>query len=260
MLCRGDRGFPLHHKGSAVVTATTVVDPALLERRISVDRLTPYKLAAGGDTVAALDLYQWNAEVSAAFWVVLGHLEILVRNAMHEQLTALSVSRRTGPDWYLALAGDLSSEACATIADARRHATANGRAETVGRVVAELPFGFWRYLLASRYERTLWRTRLYRAFPGQGRRQAVYTKLAGTHQLRNRIAHHEPIHNRPLARLHDDALLVAEWACPGTRTWIAGRSAVPRLLASRPQPSHPLPGRAAGRVEASVREAPDADR
>jgi hypothetical protein len=234
MLSRGDRGFPPHYKGSAVVTATTVVDPALLERRISVDRLAPYKLAADGELSAALDLYQWNAEVSAAFWVVLGHLEILVRNAMHEQLTALSVSRRTGPDWYLALAGDLSSEAYATITDARRHATANGRAETAGRVVAELPFGFWRYLLASRYERTLWRTRLYRAFPGQGRRQPVYARLAGLHQLRNRIAHHEPIHNRPLARLHDDALLVAEWACPGTRTWIAARSAVPRLLASRP--------------------------
>lgn len=237
MLSRGDRGFPLHRKGSAVVTATTVVDPALLERRISVNRLAPYRLAAGGDLASALNLYEWNAEVSAAFWVVLGHLEILVRNAMHEQLTALSVSRPTGPDWYLALASDLSSEACATIADARRHATANGRAETAGRVVAELPFGFWRYLLASRYERTLWRTRLYRGFPGQGRRQAVYAKLAGIHQLRNRIAHHEPIHNRPLARLHDDALLVAEWACPGTRTWISGRSSVPRLLTGRPQPT-----------------------
>jgi hypothetical protein len=158
---------------------------------------------------------------------------------MHEQLTALSISRHRDPDWYLALAADLSSEACATIADARRHATANGRAETAGRVVAELPFGFWRYLLASRYERTLWRTRLYRAFPGQGRRQAVYAKFAGLHQLRNRVAHHEPVHNRPLARLQDDALLVAEWTCPATRTWIAARSAVPRLLASRPQPTPP---------------------
>jgi hypothetical protein len=45
----------------------------------------------------------------------------------------------------------------------------------------------------------------YRAFPGQGRRQSVY----------------------------------AEWACPGTRTWIASRSAVPRLIASRPQPTPP---------------------
>jgi hypothetical protein len=72
MHSRGDRGFPLHYKGSAVVTATTVVDLALLERRISADRLAPYKLAAGGELAAALDLYQWNAEASAAFWVILG--------------------------------------------------------------------------------------------------------------------------------------------------------------------------------------------
>jgi hypothetical protein len=120
-------------------------------------------------------------------------------------------------------------------------ATLTGRAETAGRVVAELPFGFWRCLPASRYERTLWRTRLYRAFPGQERRQPVHARLADLHQLRNRVAHREPVHNRPLARLHDDALLVAEWACPGTRTWIAARSAVPRLLASRLQ-SAPLAG------------------
>ena len=107
-------------------------------------------------------------------------------------------------------------------------------------MVAELPFGFWRYLLASRYERALWRTWLYRAFPGQGRRQAVYGKPADIHLLRNRIAHREPIHNRPLARLHDDALLVADWACPVTRTWMAARFGVPRILASRPQPVSPI--------------------
>jgi hypothetical protein len=68
-------------------------------------------------------------------------------------------------------------------------------------------------------------------------RQTVHARLASVHQLRNRIADHEPIHNRPLARLDDDALLVAEWARPDARTWIATRSAAPRLLASRPQPT-----------------------
>jgi hypothetical protein len=58
MLSRGDRGFPLQCKGSAVVTATTVAGHALLERRISADRLAPYKLAASGSLPAALDLYQ----------------------------------------------------------------------------------------------------------------------------------------------------------------------------------------------------------
>jgi hypothetical protein len=104
--------------------------------------------------------------------------------------------------------------------------------------------GFWRYLLASRYERTLWRTSLYRAFPGQGRRRAIYTKLAALHLLRNRVAHHEPVHNRPLERLHADVLLLAGWICPTTRTWMAKHSTVQPVLGTRPAPSGaPVPAR-----------------
>jgi hypothetical protein len=51
------------------------------------------------------------------------------------------------------------------------------------------------------------------------------------HVLRNRIAHHEPIHNRPLGELHAVALTTAGWICPTTRGWIAARSRVPALLA-----------------------------
>lgn len=94
--------------------------------------------------------------------------------------------------------------------------------------------GFWRFLLASRYERTLWRTCLYKAFPGQGRRSAVSDKLSGLHQLRNRIAHHEPVHNRPLVALHADALQLAVWVCPTTGTWITAQSAVIAVLARKP--------------------------
>ncbi|MBO0805086.1 MAG: hypothetical protein J2P25_18675 [Nocardiopsaceae bacterium] len=214
----------------------TATEGVVLERRISAERLAPYRQAVRGDVARALDLYQWNAQAGAAFWVVLGHLEILLRNAMHDQLTVLSRSRHGSPIWYLGLSGLFSSEACRAIADARRQATSSGRPETPGRVIAEIPIGFWRYLLASRYERTLWRTCLYRSFPGQGRRRAVHDKLARIHRLRNRIAHHEPIHNRPLESLHDDILLVAGWICPVTRTWIDRQSTVRQVLSQRPRP------------------------
>jgi hypothetical protein len=51
---------------------------------------------------------------------------------------------------------------------------------------------------------------MYQVFPNQ-RRHTVHDKLASLHHLRNRIAHHEPIHNRPLERLHADVLVVAGW-------------------------------------------------
>jgi hypothetical protein len=64
-----------------------------LERRISVERFAPYRVAAGNDGRRAIRLYERNLELSMAFWGVLSDLEILVRNSMHDRLTGWSVSR-----------------------------------------------------------------------------------------------------------------------------------------------------------------------
>jgi hypothetical protein len=48
-----------------------------LEMRLSVERLAPYRAMCGGDLDAAIALYEWNAEVSAALGKTLGHLEVL---------------------------------------------------------------------------------------------------------------------------------------------------------------------------------------
>jgi hypothetical protein len=167
-----------------------------------------------------------------AFWGVLSDLEILLRNAMHERLTAWSLSRYGDDRWYLNHGKVFRDEAFGAIEVARRHATSLGRAETPGRVVAELPLGFWRFLLTSHYERSLWLPCLRGAFPGiagRGLRRDVHDAVRELHLLRNRIAHHEPIHNRQLGRLHEVALTAAGWVCPVTREWMAARSRVPVL-------------------------------
>ncbi|HXL93420.1 MAG TPA: hypothetical protein VN969_31200 [Streptosporangiaceae bacterium] len=56
---------------------------------------------------------------------------------------------------------------------ARQQATDGGQHPVVpGKVVAELHFGFWRYLLASKYYTALWVPALSAAFPA-GRRLAL---------------------------------------------------------------------------------------
>jgi hypothetical protein len=225
-------------------------DLTVLERRLSVERLGPYRRAVDDDLGAAIALYEWNAEAAAALWVTLGHVEVLVRNAMHEQLTRWSAAEFDQPRWYLDPTRRLAEIARRDIADARRRATRTGQPETPGRVVAELTLGFWRYLLAARYERALWLTCLRPAFPGiagRGMRRDVHDALADLHVLRNRIAHHEPVHNRPLKHLHRTALSVAEWVCPDTRRWIEARSLVEPVLAARPgtREAGPVGGRSA---------------
>jgi hypothetical protein len=66
-----------------------------LERALSPERLSTYLAAANGDHAAALRLYVWNTEISAALYGPLQALEILVRNAFHRELSAVY-----GPTWY----------------------------------------------------------------------------------------------------------------------------------------------------------------
>jgi hypothetical protein len=66
-----------------------------LETSLSPERLSTYLAAANGDHAAALRLYVWNTEISAAFYGPLQGLEIVVRNAFHRELAAVY-----GPTWY----------------------------------------------------------------------------------------------------------------------------------------------------------------
>ncbi len=66
------------------------------------------------------------------------------------------------------------------------------------------------------------------------KREVVYKHVEKLLTLRNRIAHHEPIHRLPLADLHDRMLLVITWIDPSISGWLSDLSRVPSLLASRP--------------------------
>lgn len=68
--------------------ASTLTRPQLAAVRMSVgaDRLAEYDLAADGDETRAIDLYGWNAAVSAAFFEDLSVLEVALRNACHREL------------------------------------------------------------------------------------------------------------------------------------------------------------------------------
>ncbi|WP_239147187.1 Abi family protein [Paractinoplanes tereljensis] len=211
----------------------------LLEERLSPERFSGYRAAVGGDLAAAVELYDWNARMGATFWSTLGHVEVLVRNAMHQRLAAWSGQRYGEPRWYLDPGNVLTPKTLQAIRAARDNATRNRRPETPGRVIAELSFGFWRFLLISSYDRSLWKPCLSQIWTGQSRRQSVYDVFDRLNDLRNRIAHHEPVYNRPIAALHADALRLAEWTCPATAKWIESRCGVLGVLRTRPWTGRP---------------------
>jgi hypothetical protein len=206
--------------------------PSVVQRCLSPARLGTYVGACAGDVEAALRLYRWNASVSAAFWEVLGHGEVILRNAMHDELTAHHQLRGDPGEWFDDPRRLLTSRALDDIQVAKQRA---GRGAPPGKVVAELSLGFWRYLLAHRYAATLWPA-IRHAFPNLPRRgqRTLEGHVSDLHLLRNRIAHHEPLINVPLQRRLRSLEFVLDRIDPQIRVWaLEDGGRLPTLLQNR---------------------------
>jgi hypothetical protein len=200
-----------------------------LRDSLSNDRLSTYECAALGDTESALKLYIWNTQISAAFYVPLQGLEVTLRNALHKQLS-LKYNR---DDWYeIAPINDRDKEKIQKAKDDvfRQHAKIQAP-----HVVAELSFGFWQTLLNKKYYQTLWIPTLYKAFPNKPLKLTdINTALLNLRRLRNRVAHHEPIFQRHLAKDYENLIQVINWICPETALWIDQHNTVQDVLRTRP--------------------------
>lgn len=115
-----------------------------LTKALSADRFGRY-LAATPSAAAALELYEWNAKLSAAVMHLTGMVEVTVRNAMDDQLVTWYAEHSAGEWWD---SGRLDRRGAKDVKEAKRRA---GRDRSHGRIVAELNFGFWRFLVGSRY-------------------------------------------------------------------------------------------------------------
>ena len=205
-----------------------------LDRTISRARLSRYMVATGGNLDAALQLYEANVLLSEALFGFLHGLEVAVRNSLH-----FVFSRDLGVnDWYIdgiALPWKYPTPATLVFPNNMRNMIVDARSKagpraSIGKVVAELPFGFWTTLVGNRFEE-IWRRSLYTAFPhAKVRRQIIHWRLDVIRFLRNRIAHHEPIlssanqlytghPNQPTISLQE-LLECVEWISPGTAEWL----------------------------------------
>ncbi|MFH8437498.1 hypothetical protein ACH4A3_20000 [Streptomyces sp. NPDC018007] len=183
--------------------------PRRLQRPPHVTRHRP--------TPEELALYRWNSDLAAAFFAPLGHLEIMLRNALDAQPVAGQQRRGRTEDWYSGRRVPVGDKARADIAQAQQRAGWRGAASPRGKVIAELSFGLWRFLLARQYKTKLWPD-LAGTFPHAPDR-ALSTgedPVSRLHKFRNRIAHHEGIWHLPTEDPRDD-IQTARLHDPGRR-------------------------------------------
>ncbi|MDO5720919.1 MAG: Abi family protein [Actinomycetaceae bacterium] len=162
-----------------------------LENWFSLSRLHRYAAAARPSL-----LYIWNTRLSKAFLEDVGHVEVLLRNFIHDRLT-----RDCGrPDWYhetnrynLKLPFQKSLEKVEKRIEKRQ-----GAAATPDQVIAELSFDNWRFLLTQKHEVNIWKALINLNNGGmphyRSRNRADFeSDVELIRQLRNRASHQEPL-------------------------------------------------------------------
>ena len=118
-----------------------------LEAVLSPPRFGTYLRETGGDRHKAMELYCWNTDISAAFYVMLQFCELAIRNGAVE-----AVEAEFGANWHLnrgfvyTLPKLNKGRGYQPQTDLQ---TCARRFPTAGKVVAELKFAFWQSLFVK---------------------------------------------------------------------------------------------------------------
>ena len=215
---------------------------------LSAARFSRYVAHAGGDRSRARALYEWNAQVGAAFQRDLAYVEVGLRNHYDEAAQNWGGAGHWLLDGYRTvfsplfrtkrgsggarIAVDVNVKPRQLVEQAIQ--AAGGPSAKPGKVVAELSLGFWRYLSSSAHEKTLWVPYLHRAFPPGTARVYVDERVGRLHSLRNRVAHHEHLLNENLPGRSGDIIELAAALHPELAAHIRATSVIPALLAQQP--------------------------
>lgn len=169
------------------------------ENIISHPRMNRYLHACDGNSRKAMTLYRKNLKLSQELFTIISCFEVALRNAIDRHYL-----HQLGNDWlYNAVnrGGIFDNARCRvsreTIKDELRKLNHH---YTHPKLVASLGFGFWRYLYSPHQYRAGGQTLLaiFSSRPTstptvQYNASYIFNELQKINNLRNRIAHHEPI-------------------------------------------------------------------
>lgn len=181
---------------------------------LSHARLSNYRSFFGAaDDAQALGLYQWNDDLSAVLFRTISLVEVVLRNQFHHAMSLRygAVGGHGSKDWYAHVA--LGALSRSKIMDVTHYKQGNQRLPRVpfpspDDVISGLTFGFWPHLLDLKIDihnqPVAWGPILVDVLPGHRQRQpshwakvrhrdSLFARLDLCNELRNRIAHHEPI-------------------------------------------------------------------
>lgn len=199
-----------------------------LKSALSAARINTYEIAAGitgNEDLSGLNLYLWNAQISGEFLTPLHICEVVIRNAVAD-----AIEQQYGNQWPWSktFQTSLPSPLSLKVYNPQKNlCDVSKKQVTVGKVIPELNFMFWQKMFTKRHDVRLWDKYLLNVMPGcdkaqsiKNLRQSIFQDIDTVRQLRNRIAHYEPIFKRDLANDYNTIIRLITYRSQETADWI----------------------------------------
>lgn len=182
------------------------LDYNIIQKYISSSRLQGYEWVCNGNHRKTLKLYQTNLRLSQAFYPLLSLCEVILRNALNEELT----NYFNDPDWLKDQLNGFMNHPSLTFFDQRTGKKKTnfflknsvektikdlGANATQGKIIADLNFGFWTALFDKTHYSILkgCPIQIFPNLPSGANRSQTYQKMLRIRDYRNRIYHNEAI-------------------------------------------------------------------
>jgi Abi-like protein len=168
------------------------------EEIITTERMSRYLTACNANTRKAMTLYRKNLQLSQELFTIISCFEVALRNAIDRKCTG-----SFGNDWLkdgASNGGIFDNHQCRHTKQIINDTINKMNRYNHHKLVAELGFGFWRFMFAQ-YQFNATNRILLRVFPSkpistpttQYNHTYIFNQLSQINDIRNRIAHHEPI-------------------------------------------------------------------
>jgi len=204
-----------------------------IEKCLSISRLSTYrnavKVILGEECIeTAIELYEWNAQLSSQLLVPLHIYEVTLRNAISD-----AISLRYGGNWP-------TNTAFQTSLPYKQRADLTNllsNYQSPNKILPELKLFWFENMLKSSQNSRIWTQHIQTVFPNATGiapdtiRQQLKDDCFIIRKIRNRIAHHEPIFNHPYLPniLHKIENTISN-RCVDTGNWLQGIEGVKKLL------------------------------
>ncbi len=181
------------------------VDLENIRKYISDARLQNYLFVCQNNYPKTLKLYQANMRLSQSFYPLLSLVEVILRNALNNELTSYFGDK----DWLLNQLNGFMMDKALIYTDRTGQRKENfflkysveksmknlSKPITQGKIIADLNFGFWTTLFNKTHLKILKGIpmRIFVNLPSGFNRSTVYKILDKLREFRNRVYHNEPI-------------------------------------------------------------------